>query len=135
MTYGSDGLVQLLDLSTGAELRRFSGHSDIVTSVAFSPDGQLVLTSSPDTTARLWDTQTGAELRRFSGNSSAIISAAFSPDSRYVLTGSADGAVRLRDTDYQTLLQYLCGRPLRDFSDDERAQYGINDNEPTCPKL
>jgi WD40 repeat protein/serine/threonine protein kinase/DNA-binding XRE family transcriptional regulator len=132
LTGGSDGLVQLWDLSTGAELQRFAGHSDVVLSVAFSPDGQLVLTGSQDATARLWDAQTGIELRRLAGTQSGVLSVAFSPDGKYVLTGSADGTVRLWDTDYQNLIQYLCGRLLRDFSDDERAQYNITD-EPTCP--
>jgi WD40 repeat protein len=34
--------------------------SDSVTSVVFSPDGQLLASASADCTARLWDTVTGA---------------------------------------------------------------------------
>jgi WD40 repeat protein len=59
---------------------------------------------------------------------------AFSPDGRRVLTGSNDGAARLWDTDYHDTIRYLCSRLLRDFSDDERAQYGIPNDGPTCPK-
>jgi WD40 repeat protein len=93
----------------------------------------VLLTSSDDTTARLWDVRTGTELRRFSGTRTEVISVAFSPDGKYVIMGGGDGSVRLWSTDYHNLIQYLCGRLLRDFSDDERAQHGINNNEPTCP--
>ena len=47
--------------------------------------------------------------------------------------GSDDGAARLWDVDYHTTMTNLCYQ-LRDFTDDERTQYGITDNTPTCPK-
>jgi WD40 repeat protein len=62
------------------------GHADPVTSVAFSPDGRLVLTGSEDRTAKLWDIETGEELRTFAGHTKEITSVAFSPDGREVLT-------------------------------------------------
>ena len=34
--------------------------------------------------------------------------------------------------DYHDTL-HLCGRLLRDFSGDERRQFNIVDNKPTCP--
>jgi len=35
--------------------------------------------------------------------------------------------------DYHTTMEYLCSRLLRDFTEEERAQYGITDDAPTCP--
>ena len=72
------------------EVQAFSGHSDYVTSVAFSPDGQYILTGSSDHTAKLWDLQ-GQEVQAFSGHSDYVTSVAFSPDGQYILTGSRDG--------------------------------------------
>jgi WD40 repeat protein len=37
-----DGTVRLWDAGTGAQLQTLEGHSDAVTSVAFSPDGRQV---------------------------------------------------------------------------------------------
>ncbi len=52
-TAGSLGAV-LWDAETGALLRTFLGHTELVLSVAFSPDGTRVLTGSWDGTARIW---------------------------------------------------------------------------------
>jgi WD40 repeat protein len=57
---------------------------------------------------------------------------AFSPDGKHMVTSSDDGTAMLWDVNYHTTMEYLCSRLLRDFTDDERAQYGIPDNSPTC---
>ncbi len=134
VTAGYDKIALLLDASNGKEVRRFVGHTGTIWSALFSPDGKYLLTASDDKTARLWEVGTGNEIRRFAGHTAAVESAAFSPDGKYVLTGSDDRTARVWDTSYQDTIDYLCGKLLRDFSDDERAQYGITDKEPTCPK-
>jgi WD40 repeat protein len=47
----------------GAELQTLEGHYGSVSSVAFSPDGQLLASGSNDMTVKLWDPSTG-ELRQ-----------------------------------------------------------------------
>lgn len=128
-----ENVARLWDITTGQEVRQFIGHTNIVWTAAFSPDGKYVATASADGTARLWDTQTGQELRRFVGHTAGVENVVFSPDGKYILTGSDDGTAMLWDVDYHTTMDYLCSVLLRDFTDDERAQYGITDNAPTCP--
>jgi WD40 repeat protein len=52
-----DRLVRLWDAATGEELVRLPGHADYVFALAFSPDGQTLVSSSGDGTLRLWDTK------------------------------------------------------------------------------
>jgi WD40 repeat protein len=57
------GSIKLWDAATGAELHEFNGHSDVVTSVAFSPDGRFALTGSGDKTLKLWDVSEWTQAR------------------------------------------------------------------------
>ena len=55
---------------TGADVRglggeqecTLTGHSNYVTSVAYSPDGKHIVTGSSDNTVKVWDAQTGKEV-------------------------------------------------------------------------
>ena len=92
-----DETVRLWDAGTGAPRQRLEGHSNEVSSVAFSSDGRLVASGSDDKTVRLWDAGTGAPRQRLEGHSSEVSSVAFSPDGRLVASGSWDKTVRLWD--------------------------------------
>ena len=46
--------------ATGREIRTFTGHTDLVTSVSFSPDGRTALSGSSDKTLKLWDIASGS---------------------------------------------------------------------------
>jgi len=71
-----------------AELVVQTGHADIVTAMAFSLDGRLVLTGSKDRTACVWDFETRREIRKFRNHPERVSAVAFSPDGRQALTAS-----------------------------------------------
>ena len=50
-----DRAIQVWDLTTGRELRRFEGHRGAVNALTFTPDGRSVVSSSEDATALVWD--------------------------------------------------------------------------------
>ena len=50
-----------------------------MSSAAFSPDGELVVTASDDGTAKLWSGTSGECLRSLEGHGDEVMSAAFSP--------------------------------------------------------
>src|SRR5262249_1925046 len=62
------------------------GHSDVIKSVAFSPDGQRIVTGSNDQTAKVWDAASGRELLTLTGHSDVIKAVAFSPDGQRTVT-------------------------------------------------
>ena len=45
---------RLWDVESGRDLGRFDGHTDAITGVAFSPDGQQVLSCGADGLMILW---------------------------------------------------------------------------------
>ena len=50
----ADGTTLVWDAGTGEVLRTLEGHTDVVTSVAFSPDGTMLAAGSLDGTALVW---------------------------------------------------------------------------------
>jgi WD40 repeat protein len=81
------------------QLTNLLRHSDRVHFVAFSPDGQTVVTASPDGTARLWDALSGVSSSTPLRHEESVIQAAFSPDGRYVITASQDRTARIWEVD------------------------------------
>lgn len=73
-----------------------TGHRDLVTSVAFSPDGSLLATGSADTTAKLWDVRDRRRVASLGSHEGWVRTVAFSGgDGSLLATGSADRTVGL----------------------------------------
>ena len=88
---GQDG--EGVGRKSGAELRKFEGHTDGVTSVSFSGDGKQVVSGSWDKTVRVW-TWRGAELRKFEGHTDRVCPVVLG-DGKQVVSGSDDKTVRV----------------------------------------
>ena len=85
------------------------GHTDLVWSVAFSPNGQTLASGSQDRTIRLWNPNNGNLKRTLRGHRDAVNSVAFSPDGRTLASGSWDGTVRLWNPNNGNLKRTLTG--------------------------
>lgn len=105
---GGKEIVTVWEATTWHEVRRFEGHVGLVGTIAVSPDGDLVLSSSaldplenksknPDFRIILWRASTAKELRRLIGHVGPVSSVAFSPDGKSALSVSSDMTMRLWD--------------------------------------
>jgi WD40 repeat protein len=88
----------------------FQGHEDSVSSVAFSPDGQMIVTVSYDYTVRLWDLQGTPLSQPLKGHQDLISAVAFSPDSQMIISGSFDKTLRLWRASWKSWLKVCCDR-------------------------
>ena len=79
-----DGTVKVWDAATAQESLTLKGHIIVVTSVAFSPDGQRLASASFDQTVKVWDAATGLESLTLTGHTGSVMSVAFSPDGHCV---------------------------------------------------
>ncbi|CAG8976165.1 hypothetical protein HYALB_00010035 [Hymenoscyphus albidus] len=88
-----------VEMYWNAMLQTLEGHTDWVSSVAFSPDGKQIVSGSGDRTVRRWDAATGQQLLpALEGHTDWVItSVAFSPDGKQIVSGSWDRTVRRWD--------------------------------------
>lgn len=98
------------------ELKALRGHTGPLLTVAFSLDGQRIVTGSADHTTRVWDAASGKELLTLRGHGASVKSVAFSPDGRRILTGGWDGTAIVWDATNGNKLLVLRGHKAAIFS-------------------
>jgi WD40 repeat protein len=90
--------IQILEVAGGPNLLHLRGHTEVIMSMAFSPDGLRLASAARDGTIKLWELQTGREvLTLLYGRGELLTGLSFSPDGRQVVSVSMSGTVKVWD--------------------------------------
>ena len=81
----------------GTLMHELTGHTNLLTAVAWSPDGTRLATAAADSTARLWTA--GGSLRQLTGHTTTVGAVAWSPDGARLATAAADKTARIWTAD------------------------------------
>ncbi len=140
----TDRGTEILDARTGdlverLEVGNLAGEGDFSRSVAFSPDGNLLLVGQYNGTGRLFSTETWKQVGRpLRAHTARITFPEFSPDGRTLITAAADGTVILWDVATQKQI----GAPIEveansfvsaALSPDGKRLYAISAGEEWAP--
>ena len=92
-----DIALRLWDISNGQCVLKWTGHENVVWSVAISEDARRAVSGSSDQAIRFWDLETGECLATLKGHSGIVYSVQITPDGRFAVSGSEDKTVKIWD--------------------------------------
>lgn len=109
IAFGVASSVYVTSEATGRPVVGPLKHKSSVPSVAFSPDGRLVVSGFDGKTIRVWSTQTGqSTVDPFAAHGSLVSLVTFSPNATSSISCSADRNIRVRDVESgQTIVEPL----------------------------
>ena len=90
-------IVKKSDAVSGQEILALKGHTQSVTSVAFSTDGKWLASGSVDQTLRIWDATSGQETFTLKTHTNTVFGVAFRADGNRLASASEDGTVKVWD--------------------------------------
>ena len=102
--------IHLWDTQSLKRIGSLKGHTDYISSIAFTPDGKtLVSASYSDNTIRVWSVQEQKQIGFLNGNKNPTNRIAISPDGKILASGGKEGELLLWDIQEQKLIGSLEG--------------------------
>lgn len=137
LTSSGDSTCLLWDVESGNHISTFSGHSGDVMGISVSPDKNIFVSCSVDSTAKIWDFRDAKKaVKTFYGHDSDINAVDFFPGGNAFATASDDSSCRLFDLRSQRQLStyqsdhILCGITSVKFSKSGRVLFaGYDDSK------
>jgi WD40 repeat protein/uncharacterized caspase-like protein len=94
-----DKTIQLWNVGERTLKQTLTGHQGRVTSITFSPDGNILASGDENNIIRLWDAADGSFKQALTGHKGRITSIIFSADGKLLASSSDDGMVMLWQID------------------------------------
>ena len=92
-----DNTIKTWDVKTGKLLKTFTGHTNGVQRVVFSPDGQRLYSASSDKTVRIWSVRTGQLLKTLAGHPGEVLALDVSADGKRLYSGCTGKVLKIWD--------------------------------------
>jgi serine/threonine protein kinase len=89
--------IKLWDLQTGQPSRTLTGHLDLVTALAISSDGSMLISGSADKTIKLWELPSGKRLASLSTHTDTVLAVAIASDGQTLASSSVYDPIALWD--------------------------------------
>ena len=77
-------------MKEGKEIHSLEEHTEKVSSISFSPDGNFIVSGSDDKTIKIWDRERGTLVRNLKGHNDQVTSVSFSSDGNNIVSSSWD---------------------------------------------
>jgi WD40 repeat protein len=106
---GLDRKLSMTEIDTGKEVRVFTGHTELVSSINLNPSGDRIITSGWDGTIRIWDFLSGIQLMKIRAHQGGVYSAKYDASGKYIVSGGDDFLVKEWDASTGSLICELAG--------------------------
>lgn len=94
---GPSRILKIISTSTAEPQFKLKKHTDWITTVAFSPNGEMLASADRNGGISLWDPENGQELFTLPGHKSSVTALSWRADSRILASSSEDGTIKWWD--------------------------------------
>lgn len=125
LAFGASKLGQLLvwEWQSESYILKQQGHFDSMNALAYSPDGQRIITTADDGKIKVWDVNSGFCIVTFTEHTSGVTACEFAKKGNVLFSSSLDGSVRAWD-----LIRY---RNFRTFTAPTRLSFSCLAVDPS----
>ncbi|MBN2519194.1 MAG: caspase family protein, partial [Bacteroidales bacterium] len=109
LSSGLDRKLKLIEIDTGEEIRVFTGHTNVVSSINFHPDEPKFVTASWDNTIRVWDFYSGLQVKKIYAHEGGVYSVNYDTSGNYIISGGDDNTAKIWDLKTGNLLNTFVG--------------------------